>query len=61
MIWPIVPDIPDEVRNTVIAGRLAAPFVDLVVIGLLYLTYPDGCWHELTFLVWQEGLPSLLC
>ncbi len=25
-------------------------FVYLVVIGLLYMAYPDGCQHEFTFL-----------
>ena len=29
----------------------------LVVIGLLYMAYPNGCWHEITFLLRLRPLP----
>ncbi len=31
--------------------------IDLVVIGLLYMTYPDGCQHELFIPAEAKALP----
>ncbi len=48
----------DNVRNTKLSLLLSKIgtkmqchcFVDLVVIGLLYMAYHDGCRHKFTFL-----------
>ena len=50
--------LPSEEAPLMIAEKRKLSFSFFLVIGLLYLTYPDGCWHESTFLSWQEGLPN---
>lgn len=41
--------VEDPIGCITAADPDAQPF-ELLIIGLLYMAYPSGCWHKLIFL-----------